>query len=783
MASEQRLHLSRMHITNFGAFANRVVGPFEPGLNIVYGSNEAGKSTLNAFLGGVLFGWEEARGSKNTYKPANASRAGSLVFANEHTGEELELKRVKNTDGLQVVHSSITSMFGEEVAALGIGIGGAGAGMGAGVGGVATSTPAHASLGASLNAVDPQAAAALAVGDIDKATFASMFALTSDELRGLKNTDDVMAKLLTAGSGTSESPAHVFAALQEDIASYTSRAASAEHSITQLEAKAEELRARIAAQEDEVNRLKGEDKELRDLEPRQRELSAALTRVNNTIETLTEAKSALSHHDASTREAQEALLAAERRLEEARAQHAAYAHNNQAHAAEPNPAKHEVILERIEELSDEAARSKQALELAADAHLASKAAYEAACEEARDAQQDTGKGSAARAASTTAVLAVLFAAMGLFALVYGCATRLYPVAVAGFLLIGVGIAQIVMASRNGRTKSTEVESLELRCMAAKRAMLQDAKRLEECRAQQERQRMQAVQFLHDVGLDEAQGSLRQARILLEAAAAYRKQFAALEAQLAAATTAHELAQTRAAELTEQRASLCARFGLPNTTTVGDVSRRIEALAASRTTHLEELEADNRRIGQLKQELARARSARDFDAVKLENQLVRTRIADSERDLVRLLLARRILAQAIASWETDSQPQVYRLASSLFERMTAGAWVQIRTDAKGKLQVIDKVHRVLDPLRLSLGTCQQLYLSLRMALLITAANVGRAIPVMADDILVNFDDERRRGAAEALKILSEYRQVIVFTCHEDVVKLMQEVDPTSNCIAL
>ncbi len=67
MASEQRLHLSRMHITNFGAFANRVVGPFEPGLNIVYGSNEAGKSTLNAFLGGVLFGWAEARGSQNTY--------------------------------------------------------------------------------------------------------------------------------------------------------------------------------------------------------------------------------------------------------------------------------------------------------------------------------------------------------------------------------------------------------------------------------------------------------------------------------------------------------------------------------------------------------------------------------------------------------------------------------------------------------------------------------------------------------------------------------------------
>ena len=34
-------------------------------------------------------------------------------------------------------------------------------------------------------------------------------------------------------------------------------------------------------------------------------------------------------------------------------------------------------------------------------------------------------------------------------------------------------------------------------------------------------------------------------------------------------------------------------------------------------------------------------------------------------------------------------------------------------------------------------------------LLTADNVGRAIPILADDILVNFDASRRRGAARAL----------------------------------
>ena len=59
-----------------------------------------------------------------------------------------------------------------------------------------------------------------------------------------------------------------------------------------------------------------------------------------------------------------------------------------------------------------------------------------------------------------------------------------------------------------------------------------------------------------------------------------------------------------------------------------------------------------------------------------------------------------------------------------------------------------------------GTCQQLYLALRIALLECAPEVGTAVPVLADDILVNFDDDRRAGAARALAELAQSRQVIV-----------------------
>ena len=152
-------YLEHIKMDAFGAFSNRLIGPFGPGMNVVFGRNEAGKTTFAQFVGGVLFGWEEARGQRNTYKPDNAERAGTLFFANEDGSGDSRASRIRNADGLQ----GDTSV----------------------------------------------------ADDIDRETYRTMFSLTSDELRQLRNTTDVTAKLLTAGSGTGASPAHALTALQE----------------------------------------------------------------------------------------------------------------------------------------------------------------------------------------------------------------------------------------------------------------------------------------------------------------------------------------------------------------------------------------------------------------------------------------------------------------------------------------------------------------------------------------------------------------------------------------
>lgn len=722
------LYVSRMKIVSFGSFSNRVIGPFTPHLNVVHGKNEAGKTTLNAFFGGVLFGWEDARGARNTYKPSNAERAGSIFFADEETDEEIELVRVKNAEGLQ----------GPECL----------------------------------------------LDDIDKETFQTMFALTSDELRSLRNTTDVTAKLLTAGSGTGASPAQALGEIQRRIAEYTSRASGIDHSITQLSAELDDLRAKIARAGDESERFKHQDKEFHELAPQREALIASLQKLNAEIEALSAGKASLEKLDdelAHSLDKRKELLEEEREL--------VADHRRHEQAIDPGltsiaPAEEHSLRDRIDMLSEERSKCQHSVDLAKENYTDSKSNYEALLE-APDLQELENRARRQRHVqiALSVALPVLFVIAGVPVFMHGREITSLSFTALGIILVVFALflagAALVMLFRPSKTE----EALTQRKQDAQWIMLQDKKKLETCEEGLAAQMIQTTTFLERSGLGAAQGSLRRARSLLDEARDARAASGLFVQKQQALVAQLSSIEDRLADIQSQKGSLYRRLGLAVDTPLSDIATLIEQKSHQRSGLIETSENVNRRYGELKQELAHAKHLRNFDALKLEYQQVNTQLAESEQDLARLLLAKHMLESAITAWESKSQPEVYRQASRLLSMMTAGAWVQVRMSEEGKLQVIDRVKTVREPIHLSLGTCQQLYLSLRIALLMTAENVGRAIPIMADDILVNFDEERRRGAVGALKELSARRQVILFTCHEEIVRLMQDADSGLNVVEL
>ena len=65
------------------------------------------------------------------------------------------------------------------------------------------------------------------------------------------------------------------------------------------------------------------------------------------------------------------------------------------------------------------------------------------------------------------------------------------------------------------------------------------------------------------------------------------------------------------------------------------------------------------------------------------------------------------------------------------------------------------------LQLSTGTADQLYLALRLA--ICDAALPADAPLLLDDALLNFDDQRLGQAMTLLRELSAQRQILLFSC--------------------
>lgn len=62
-----RMQLSRLKLNYFGRFHDKEI-ELKPGINLIYGANEAGKTTLHTFIKGMLFGIERLRGRGSASK-------------------------------------------------------------------------------------------------------------------------------------------------------------------------------------------------------------------------------------------------------------------------------------------------------------------------------------------------------------------------------------------------------------------------------------------------------------------------------------------------------------------------------------------------------------------------------------------------------------------------------------------------------------------------------------------------------------------------------------------
>ncbi|ABM29903.1 AAA family ATPase [Nitratidesulfovibrio vulgaris] len=150
------------------------------------------------------------------------------------------------------------------------------------------------------------------------------------------------------------------------------------------------------------------------------------------------------------------------------------------------------------------------------------------------------------------------------------------------------------------------------------------------------------------------------------------------------------------------------------------------------------------------------------------------------------LARHFLVNAKRRFEQERQPQVIRDASAIFATITDGAWTGIAASLEdNSLHVTPPHGEAIAPEALSRGTQEQLYLALRLAYIRSHAAHAEPLPVVMDDILVNFDPARAARTARALATLARGdatgpgHQILFFTCHPHTVSLLLDTVPEAQ----
>lgn len=197
----------------------------------------------------------------------------------------------------------------------------------------------------------------------------------------------------------------------------------------------------------------------------------------------------------------------------------------------------------------------------------------------------------------------------------------------------------------------------------------------------------------------------------------------------------------------------------------------------------EIKSIGEKIGGIKHglDLMRGDSHAADAAARAQEALARVR-ANAEK-FVRAKLAAVILRREIERYREENQGPLLGRASALFSRLTLGAFTGLRAGFDDKdrasLRIVRAGGGEVEAEGLSEGTRDQLYLSLRLASLLRYADVAAPMPLVLDDVLIHFDDERSAAALSVLAEVSKTVQVIFFTHHARLVDLAQSSIPKTD----
>lgn len=775
------MRIESMHIDGFGVWTDRTWTDLHPGLNVFHGSNEAGKSTLMSFVRSILFGFDR-RGSPKRYEPLNGgTHGGRIEFAVGDRRVRIERKAGRHVRGTVLVYEGDNA--------------------------------------ASEEALDKL------LGGTTRTLYHNIFAFGLEELEQFHTLQESEVATHISGAGLGIGAAR-WTAVQKDLeerqgAMFLPRGQNSTINVAfrELEAvrddidrtehqpqdywTAHEARTRLtselAALEDTVTELRrGIDfyekrRNARPLIERREKLQARLRELP-AVETFPEGGIERLNLFAQQIKNLESELARKAREKEERRLRRIELHS----LADPQEiARRKQVIETLRTLSprvDAVRRIYSACTQRCDAIVQEKETLQAALD-------------AARPPSKVAFIVFL-------ALIWAGATGAF---LAGHAYVSIAVFVVSLqplfwyGRRRRMAQTLEIKTAECgerseSCSAERKKTEDEARQIEseihkligqvEITPQDIDTRVSELERLAKYGdeireLDEASAQAEtEVRMIDHQIEETRRSISEL---LAEASAANETEFIERSEIFKQRLQVLneiEKIPLEESESGFLFDLRAEEDAAYRAAELELAEAEKRLIdarhetGRVDERIATMERSEDRARALSKQETILARIDVAAEQWAVLTLCRAMLDETRKIYETERQPEVLCHASSFFGVMTEGRYRRVLTPVDSTDIQVERGDGVrLAPQLLSRGTAEQLYLAMRLALVREYARHIEPLPVVLDDILVNFDPERTRSTIRAVRELCSSHQVLLFTCHPHLVQIVGEIVPDAKVFSL
>ena len=311
----------------------------------------------------------------------------------------------------------------------------------------------------------------------------------------------------------------------------------------------------------------------------------------------------------------------------------------------------------------------------------------------------------------------------------------------------------------------------------------------------------AAASTHALAREEAEDRSREQLRVREALAESRREYDELLARAGVHDEAALLNMSERTLLRDQLERSCADLDLRLARALGEGEPRAayesELRASRRESLISEQDALTRQIADLDQRrisAALSKGRHEHEAQQLggdraarigaDLEVLKSELEEQIDRYLLVHLAERVLDRVTDRYARENQPALLQYTSELLARVTEGRHLRVVVQPETRsLATVDRSGQLRSPADLSSGTREQLFLALRLAYILDYCDRGEPLPVIMDDVLVNFDDARAAATLTALRDAARHTQVILLTCHRREVDITRSVAPEARILEL